>query len=138
MSRHQGVPIGTILEVAFFISVSVLALVIQGRISSGKALAAWTTQIFLLFLGTFSWLYSLDGSSKNFSHALSHLDAFYFALGTLSTAGTGNLSATSESARSIQAVEMATGMALILIGVATIVTRLTNGRSGRRAPQSPE
>jgi hypothetical protein len=124
VSRHQGVGLAAILEAAFFVSAAVCVLVIEARRASAPALGLRFAYVAALFVGTFSWLYSLDGSSSNFTHALSHLDAFYFALGTLSTAGTGNLSAISESARLIQSVEMATGMGLVLFGVAAVVARL--------------
>ncbi|MBO0808091.1 MAG: two pore domain potassium channel family protein [Actinobacteria bacterium] len=54
------------------------------------------------------------GTTRNFTIRLSHLDSFYFALGTLSTAGTGNISAISETTRRLQAAQM--GVDLILIG----------------------
>jgi hypothetical protein len=53
---------------------------------------------FSLVLPHFSYIYWSYGSLANFNVQLSHLDSFYFALGTLATAGTGNISAINETA----------------------------------------
>jgi hypothetical protein len=50
-------------------------------------------------LGLFAGLYWSIGTRANFTHSLTRLDAIYFAVGTLSTAGTGTISATSQTAR---------------------------------------
>jgi hypothetical protein len=60
---------------------------------------------------------------------LTHLDAIYFAVGTFSTAGTGNIVAISESARFIQTAEMIVGMVFVLLTVAAVVGRYIAGRS---------
>ena len=66
---------------------------------------------------------------------LSHFDAFYFALGTLTT-GTGNISAISETSRRIQTAQM--GIDFLLIGfiVALLVARYSTlfDRSRRGLP----
>jgi tetratricopeptide (TPR) repeat protein len=71
--------------------------------------------IFSLLLQLFSYIYWSYGSTRNFSISLSHLDSFYFALGTLTTAGTGNISAISETARRIQTLQM--GLDLVFVGI---------------------
>jgi hypothetical protein len=78
--------------------------------------------LFALLLEIFTFLYWSNGTSKNFSIPLSHLDALYFALGTLTT-GTGNISAISETSRRIQTAQM--GIDFLLIGfiVALLVAR---------------
>jgi Ion channel len=82
--------------------------------------------VFSLLLQLFSYIYWSYGTTRNFSIRLSHLDSFYFALGTLTTAGTGNVSATSETSRQIQTLQM--GLDLIFVGivVAIILTRYSN------------
>jgi hypothetical protein len=79
--------------------------------------------VFSLLLQLFSYMYWAYGTTRNFTIRLSHLDSFYFALGTLSTAGTGNVSAISETTRGLQTLQM--GLDLVLIGfvVALILAR---------------
>ena len=90
---------------------------------------------FALLLETFTDLYWQYGTSKNFSIPLSHLDALYFALGTLTT-GTGNISAISETSRRIQTAQL--GIDFLLIGfiVALLVARYSTlfDRSPRGLP----
>jgi hypothetical protein len=78
---------------------------------------------FATVLEAFSALYWAYGTEKNFGIPLSHLDAFYFALGTLTTAGTGNIAAKSETGRAIQTVQL--GFDLVFIGfiIALVVAR---------------
>jgi hypothetical protein len=90
---------------------------------------------FVILLEIFTQLYWSYGTSKNFSIPLSHLDALYFALGTLTT-GTGNISAISETSRRFQTAQM--GIDFLLIGfiVALLVARYSTlfGRSRRGLP----
>lgn len=76
-----------------------------------------------LLLQLFSFMYWADGTTNNFSTRLSHLDAFYFALGTLTTAGTGDISAISETARGLQTLQMGFDLALIGFVVALVLAR---------------
>jgi hypothetical protein len=82
--------------------------------------------IFSLLLQLFSYIYWSYGTTKNFSMNLSHLDSFYLALGTLTTAGTGAISATSETARGIQTLQI--GLDLIFVGivVSLVLARYSN------------
>jgi hypothetical protein len=83
-------------------------------------------------LGLFSGLYWSIGTHDNFSHALTKLDAIYFAVGTLSTAGTGNISATSQQARLIQTTEMLLSMVVVLFVLGVAVARFINAPRGSR------
>jgi hypothetical protein len=74
-------------------------------------------------LANFSWFYWLYGGVGNFTKPLTHLDAVYFAVGTLSTAGTGSLSATSETARGIQMAQMLLDLGLTLLVLGVVVAR---------------
>jgi len=89
-----------------------------------------------LTLANFSWFYWENGGRENFTSVLSHLDSVYFALGTLSTAGTGTLSAVSETARGIQAAQMAVDIGLTLFAVGVVVSRFT-APFGKRLPARP-
>lgn len=79
-----------------------------------------------LVLQLFAYMYWAYGTTRDFSVPLSHLDAFYFTLGTLTTAGTGNISAISETGRGLQTLQM--GLDLVLIGfvVALTLARYSN------------
>jgi Ion channel len=77
-----------------------------------------------LLLVDFSFLYWSHGTTVNFSQRLSHLDAVYFTVGTLATAGTGNISATSEWSRGVQTAQMFVNMTFVLFGLGFLVSRL--------------
>lgn len=118
------------------IQVMVLFVVIIIMIWAVVALSALGTPIrlvfvilagsFLLFVSVFSQLYWDIGETTNFGGTdLSKLDAVYFALGTLTTAGTGNLSATSELSRSLVAVQMVLDIGLTGFAVTVVAARLS-------------
>jgi hypothetical protein len=76
------------------------------------------------------------GGGHNFNIHLTRLDAVYFTIGTLSTAGTGNIVATSELARVLQTLQMALDMVFLLIAVTLVVTRLGTVRRKVKASNS--
>jgi hypothetical protein len=82
--------------------------------------------VFSLLLQLFSYIYWSYGTTRNFSITLSHLDSFYFALGTLTTAGTGTISAISETARQIQTLQMGLDLTFVGIVVAINLARYSN------------
>lgn len=79
-------------------------------------LAAFT----ILFMAS----YWSCGGGHNFNIHLTRLDAAYFTIGTLSTAGTGNIVATSELTRALQTWQMALDLAFLLVAVVLVVSRL--------------
>jgi DNA-binding transcriptional regulator YhcF (GntR family) len=72
----------------------------------------------------FSGLYWGYGEAPNFSINLTRLDAIYFSVGTLTTAGTGNISATSELSRGLQTMQMLLDFALVVFAIAIVMPRL--------------
>ena len=101
----------------------------------------WLTAFLLayvvsLLLQLFSYMYWSYGSARNFSVPLSHLASFYFALGTLTTAGTGNVSAISPLSRGLQTWQMGIDLVLIAFVVALILARYASlfGRSRTTEP----
>ena len=76
----------------------------------------------------FSYLYWNFGSAKDFDIPLTHLDALYVALGTLSTAGTGNITAMSEAARRIQLSQMFVDVLFVVFAVAIVIARATSSQ----------
>lgn len=78
-----------------------------------------------LLLANFSWYYWEYGGVGNFTRPLTHLDSVYFAVGHPSTAGTGSLSATSETAIALQTAQMVLGLGLALFAFGVVVARYT-------------
>jgi hypothetical protein len=74
----------------------------------------------------FSMSYWQIGSARDFGTPLTRVDAMYFTVGTLSTAGTGNLSAISERARKVQTLQMGLDLFLLVVGGGVIVARYTS------------
>lgn len=96
----------------------------------------------LLFVALlFSLLYWNYGTSRNFDHSLTHLDAIYFTLGTLTTAGTGNINATSDVARGIQLAQMTMDLALLVFAITLLMARWSqikeNNRTGNDNSPTP-
>jgi hypothetical protein len=131
---HSGV-IWIPLYVIAFAFCCIVPLIVLTRLRRFRPVVTAFVLIygFALLLELFSSEYWSYGTTRNFTRPLSHLDAFYFALGTLTTAGTGNISATSETSRGIQALQM--GLDLIFIGfvVTLVVTRYST--LSKRSPQ---
>jgi len=96
--------------------------------------AFFLVYLFSLVLQLFSYIYWAAGTTKNFNTSLTHFDSFYFALGTLTTAGSGTISVTSETARHIQALQMTLDLLLIGFAVALILSRYTTLFSKPRPP----
>jgi hypothetical protein len=86
----------------------------------------------------FSIIYLHYGTAKYFNMPLTHLDAVYFTVGTLSTAGTGNISATSELIRGIQTVQFIVDLIYTLIAVALVLARITSSGNDATGRPSPE
>ncbi len=90
----------------------------------------------LTFVSMFSLIYWTFGTSHNFSARLTHLDAIYFTIGTLSTAGTGNIVPVSELARGLQTVQMLLDLGFLLVAVTLVVGRLAANRPDSK-PSGP-
>jgi hypothetical protein len=131
-----GVSLGNAVYVfGLFAFLPLAALVISPRFRP------WLTALvlaygFAMLLEIFSLIYWSNGTSRNFSIPLSHLDAFYFALGTLTT-GTGNISAISETSRRIQTTQMVIDLVFIGFIVALVMARYSTllDRSHRVSPR---
>jgi voltage-gated potassium channel Kch len=78
---------------------------------------------FMLITWFFAVLYWFIGTTANFNVELSRIDALYFALGTLTTAGTGTIAPTSDLARAIVSGQMVLDLAFIASAVTIAVTR---------------
>jgi voltage-gated potassium channel len=87
------------------------------------------TYYLVVFVGVFSAIYWSYGTARNFGMPLTHLDAVYFTIGTLSTAGTGNIVATSELARALQSLQMLLDLGFLLIAVTLVIMRFSSLKS---------
>jgi len=95
------------------------------------ALLFW---LFSVVLQLFSYIYWVYGTApENFSVNLTHLDSVYFALGNLTTAGSGNVVAMSETTRRIQTVQLAVDFVLIGFFFALILARYSDWFDHARA-----
>lgn len=131
--HRQAFPLIEVLlwVVTFFLYFGALLLAVILRASTGR-LFFWVIAGLLVFVLAFTQIYWRIGTSSDFTVPLSHLDALYFAVGTVSTAGTGNIYAMSQLARGTQTAEMLLGMVLILVLLAAVVGRLAGGRNRDR------
>jgi cytochrome bd-type quinol oxidase subunit 2 len=86
-------------------------------------LAANVVNTFLVITVLFSILYWTIGTEKNFSVKLSRIDAIYFSLGTLTTAGTGTIGPTSDLSRALVSGQMVLDLVFVAVVVTTAVTR---------------
>jgi voltage-gated potassium channel len=76
-----------------------------------------------LIFTDFSILYWLCGTNGNFTSTLSRLDAVYFALGTMTTAGTGSIAPDSQLARGLVSAQMAVDFVFLATVVSVAITR---------------
>jgi voltage-gated potassium channel len=87
----------------------------------------------LTFVSMFSVIYWTYGTAGNFSTRLTHLDAIYFTVGTLSTAGTGSLVPVSQLARGLQTLQMLLDLGFVLVAVTLVVGRLAAARADSKS-----
>lgn len=86
----------------------------------------------------FAYIYWTYGDAPDFGHNLSHLDAFYFAVGTLTTAGTGSLNAVSQTARLLQTVQMGLDFGLVIVAVGFVLARYSQFFQDRTRQRPPD
>jgi len=87
------------------------------------AFVATVVCVLLIITAVFANLYWLIGTPTNFGGELSKIDAIYFALGTLTTAGTGTIAPTSDLARGLVSGQMVLDFVFIATAVTIAVTR---------------
>lgn len=108
---------------AFSVAVPIGALVIfLIKRANGLAVTIMFVNAFLTLIGAFASIYWDSGSANNFSIKLSHLDAIYFTLGTLTT-GSGNISAITEYSRGVQTIQLVLDLALMGFAAGVVFTR---------------
>jgi hypothetical protein len=80
----------------------------------------------------FSFAYWYAGGGNEFNATLSRLDAVYFAVGTLSTAGTGSITAEHALARGLVTGQMVVDLVAIVVGVGLALSRLAEREDANR------
>jgi ion channel len=102
--------------ITFSVATAIVSLIVMlMKRAGGLSVAIMFVNAVLVVIGAFAQLYWDSGNTVNFSTRLSHLDAVYFALGTLTT-GSGNIVAQSEYSRTIQTIQLV--FDLVLMGFA--------------------
>jgi len=109
------------------VTVTILLIFVAIRLKlTNLELSAYIANAFLVLIASFSYIYWSNGTLANFNMKLTHLDAIYFTLGTLSTAGTGNITAMTETVRGLQTLQMVLGLGLVLFAVGMAMNRLSS------------
>lgn len=132
---------------AIFDFVSLAAVI---AFSTMLGVTRWFRDAFVFLAFTFSTLlvnftamyWSLGGKAGHgFNERLTHLDALYYAVGTLTTAGTGSITALSTRARTYATVQMGLDFVLVAITLAVIlggaVSASANFWGSRERPDRP-
>jgi hypothetical protein len=127
----------TILLAFIYVCLMIFQVMIFARTRS-NSFVRWIVLLsaFSTLIGSFSSLYWNCGISANFGTELTRFDAFYFTLGTLSTAGSGNIIATSDVSRAIQVWQMGLDLGLVLFAVGITVNKLSSIPAKKRSDVS--
>jgi hypothetical protein len=132
VGSDRGLMHGPAVEIAVAVGIAIgniwalVAGVLRG--DSIGTLLIYTAITFSALVQGFSGLYWSYGTAVNFSQALSKWDAVYFTLGTLTTAGTGNLWAKSEIAKQFVSLQLLVDLLFVGGAVALVVARLGERR----------
>jgi len=90
------------------------------------ALRVLATSLWLVLL--FTIVYWNIGTAKNLGHSMTHLDATYFTVGALTTAGTGTISPESQSARLLVTIQYAVDLVFLAVVLSVFAGRLAAER----------
>jgi hypothetical protein len=100
----------------------------DGRVHR-RGVAIMVVSAFLLIAENFSILYWTIGTTANFNVRLSYVDAVYFTLGTLTTAGTGTIAPTSRLARALVSGQMIVDLVFVAGALTIAITRWSESRA---------
>ena len=128
LNRQPGFPFDPPGGIAFIAALAwtIVLLVITARRTRGFTwiLGAALANAFLETVVIFAGFYWHFGTRGNFNVTLSHIDALYFTLGTLTTAGTGSIVPDSQLIRSLASVQMILDLLLVTGAAALAISRL--------------
>jgi hypothetical protein len=124
----RGTFTGARAVIPFVISIVLITHVLTSVTKFGSMLdiAVMLLCGFSSLLATFSTLYWNYGIAGNFTERLTRLDAIYFSVGTLSTAGTGNISAVSQVARGLQTMQMILDVGFVVFAVSLAIAAISS------------
>jgi hypothetical protein len=133
--RHGFGVAGTAID-SIWLALAIVALVLVAKNTTRRSGALLYGLVYLVanLIVSFAFLYWQQGTARDFTHALTRVDAIYVAVGTLSTAGTGNIAAISEPARTIQIIQMILDLGLVLFAVSVVVVRFMAPESTHLEP----
>jgi hypothetical protein len=106
-----------ILLIGYVVCVLVYCTMAGVRIREVLVILVCTLSFIVVLCANWYWHY---GTKENFTQPLTRLDAIYFAVGTFGTS-TGNILATSETARALQTIQMALDVAVVLFAIGMVV-----------------
>jgi hypothetical protein len=104
-------------------------LLSQVQLTTARDLATNAVAIVFLLLATYSVTYFTYGTRRDWSTRLSHVDALSVALGTFTTAGTGDIHPRSEFARTLVVSQMAVDILVATVMAAFVFSRLTSSEA---------
>ena len=123
----------TINSLSALVPIAALVFLLIKR-ANGWSVAIMFVNALLTIIGVFASIYWDSGGIHNFTYKLSHLDAVYFTLGTLTT-GTGNISAISEYSRGVQTIQLVCDLALMGFAAAVVFGRFADFVASRPPPE---
>lgn len=104
-----------------------------------RPVAHWTlilhvTSTFVLFIVDFAWLYWSFSVRPHacMNVALTKADSFYFTLTTFTTVGYGDINPVSEHCREIVSMQMIGGVALLVVVLSVLITRISEARPAKQ------
>lgn len=131
-TRGSFTGIRTIIPFAVAIVGLTYVLISVTRFGSIMDIVADIITSLSVLVATFSTLYWNYGLLSNFTEQLTRLDAIYFTIGTLTTAGTGTISAVSQTARTLQGLQMVLDLGLIVFAVALAIAEISSRMQRQR------
>ena len=135
--REPGEPI-TIVVIGGIATAGLLLLPIlsASRGHPPRLLLAGVAYALSVMVGIFASTYWDAGSTRNWGVPLSRLDALYVALGTLTTAGTGQIAPRTETARGLVTAQLIVEVVLVPILLGVVVFAVSELRQNSALKRS--
>lgn len=128
---HRGGPAGelVVIDLATLLFVAYAAIAFLRKAPTWLGLVAAANAI-LLVLVDFATFYWVMGTRQNWNMRLSHWDALFVAVGTLTTAGMGDIQPRSGFARRLLTLQMGFDLVVFTAIAGLVVYKLTASRPG--------
>jgi Ion channel len=128
--RQDGVSPATIVGLGAF-SAFIGGIIIMRLLNPEEdllAIASGALITLIVLICSFSLLYYKAGAEGHWSQRLTHLDALLLTIGTLTTAGTGDLQAHSEIARGLLLAQMSVDLVVVTGMITIFLARIASHR----------